>query len=89
MKGVLEFELIVRQRRDQFDSIQFGTAESMQQKFKKEKRDYVTILSGASKIEFAESTRSIDMHMRKRLLGLKAVAQATQVKLGVGQQLTG
>ncbi|SCW80268.1 hypothetical protein SAMN04487970_105119 [Paenibacillus tianmuensis] len=71
LKGVLEFELVVRQKRDQLDSIQFGTAESMQQKFKKEKRDHFTILSGASKIEFAESTRSIRYAYAEEAFGIE------------------
>ncbi|MFB0845251.1 hypothetical protein [Paenibacillus oleatilyticus] len=39
LKGILEFELVVRQRRDQFDSIQFGSIEK--------KKKLVTILASA------------------------------------------
>ncbi|KZE74366.1 hypothetical protein AV654_29175 [Paenibacillus elgii] len=49
LKGVLEFELVVRQRRDQLDSIQFGSVEKIREN---EKR--VSILSNASKIEYWE-----------------------------------
>ncbi|GMX60606.1 hypothetical protein Elgi_06800 [Paenibacillus elgii] len=49
LKGVLEFELVVRQRRDQLDSIQFGFTEKKELSFTKEKGKPVTILSRAPK----------------------------------------
>ncbi|WP_010500079.1 hypothetical protein [Paenibacillus elgii] len=51
LKGVLEFELVVRQKRDQLDSIQFGTVESIKQDLTKSKEKRAVTLSGISKIE--------------------------------------
>ncbi|MFB0845264.1 hypothetical protein [Paenibacillus oleatilyticus] len=52
MKGVLEFELVVRQKKDQLDSIRFDSvAIGIEEDSKKEKGSRVTILSNAPKIE--------------------------------------
>ena len=53
LKGVLEFELVVRQRRDQFDSIQFGSFRTLQPSSGEGK--HTRGPSSASKIEFWES----------------------------------
>ncbi|MCM3271786.1 DUF3238 domain-containing protein [Paenibacillus elgii] len=61
LKGVLEFELVVRQRRDQLDSIQFGSVKTRQLSSVKEKRKPVTILeSEISENEFPFSYALIE-----------------------------
>ncbi|WP_010503479.1 glycoside hydrolase family 19 protein [Paenibacillus elgii] len=55
MKGVLEFELVIKQRRDQLDSIRFGLVKFMKQGSPKVKKDHVTILSSTSKIDKSQN----------------------------------
>ncbi|MGF9917139.1 hypothetical protein ABEX47_23575 [Paenibacillus ehimensis] len=51
LKGVLEFELVLRQKRDQFDSIQLGKVKPINRDFPNKKEKQVSILSNAPKIE--------------------------------------
>lgn len=66
MKGVLEFELVVRQKRDQLDYIQFGSVESIQQHSVREKESRVTTQKDTPKIAFwgSESQKPLSAQLK-------------------------